>query len=270
MIVQNVGADGRADISFTVLRDELRATLEAVHEAAARTRGRRRHARRRRRQGLGRRPGHGPANRRRRRDVPRAGRRGRQHPDDHHQRNQDLGARRHARKRVAALRAVHQAFATRQGARGRGRQPPTSNRCPRRLATPWQWSRGCKSMEDLTIDDITLDESQARVTISGVPDRPGIAASVRRRRRWRHLRRHDRAKLRPRGQSEPQLHRAARAVSGLPGHRQQAGSASSVRPRHQPAPQVAKLSVSGIGMRSHTGVAIRMFRAWPRPASTSR
>jgi aspartate kinase len=27
------------------------------------------------------------------------------------------------------------------------------------------------------------------------------------------------------------------------------------------APRVAKLSVSGIGMRSHTGVAIRMFRS---------
>jgi aspartate kinase len=27
------------------------------------------------------------------------------------------------------------------------------------------------------------------------------------------------------------------------------------------APKVAKLSVSGIGMRSHTGVAIRMFKA---------
>ena len=27
------------------------------------------------------------------------------------------------------------------------------------------------------------------------------------------------------------------------------------------SPQVAKLSVSGIGLRSHTGVAIRMFRA---------
>ena len=27
------------------------------------------------------------------------------------------------------------------------------------------------------------------------------------------------------------------------------------------APEVAKLSVSGVGMRSHTGVAIRMFQA---------
>ena len=34
------------------------------------------------------------------------------------------------------------------------------------------------NMEDLTIDDITLDDTQARVTISGVPDTPGIAAKV--------------------------------------------------------------------------------------------
>ena len=35
MIVQNVGAEEKADISFTVDRDELPATLEAVQEAAA-------------------------------------------------------------------------------------------------------------------------------------------------------------------------------------------------------------------------------------------
>ena len=35
MIVQNIGAEGKADISFTVDRDELPATLEAVQEAAA-------------------------------------------------------------------------------------------------------------------------------------------------------------------------------------------------------------------------------------------
>ena len=34
MIVQNVGERGKANISFTVPRDELRATLEAVDEAA--------------------------------------------------------------------------------------------------------------------------------------------------------------------------------------------------------------------------------------------
>ncbi len=34
MIVQNVADDGRADISFTVVRDELPATLKAVEEAS--------------------------------------------------------------------------------------------------------------------------------------------------------------------------------------------------------------------------------------------
>ena len=33
-------------------------------------------------------------------------------------------------------------------------------------------------MEDLIIDEITLDISQARVTLPGVPDTPGLAAQV--------------------------------------------------------------------------------------------
>ena len=33
-------------------------------------------------------------------------------------------------------------------------------------------------MEDLTIDDVRLDESQARVTVNEVPDTPGLAANV--------------------------------------------------------------------------------------------
>ena len=33
-------------------------------------------------------------------------------------------------------------------------------------------------MEDLTIDEISLDQSQSLVTISDVPDRPGVAAAM--------------------------------------------------------------------------------------------
>ena len=33
---------------------------------------------------------------------------------------------------------------------------------------------------------------------------------------------------------------------------------------------IALLSVMGIGLRSHTGVGEKMFRAWAIPASTSR
>jgi aspartate kinase len=35
MIVQNIGAEGKADISFTVVRSELRDALDAVHKSAA-------------------------------------------------------------------------------------------------------------------------------------------------------------------------------------------------------------------------------------------
>ena len=37
-----------------------------------------------------------------------------------------------------------------------------------------------------------------------------------------------------------------------------------------PDSNVVKVSVIGMGMRSHAGVAQKMFRPWPRRASTSR
>ncbi len=51
-------------------------------------------------------------------------------------------------------------------------------------------------MEELVLNDISLDESQARVTIVGVPDRPGVAAQVFQDVACRrHLRRYDRTEL---------------------------------------------------------------------------
>ena len=180
MIVQNVGADGIADISFTVLDDDLPATLEAAEAAAAGARRRRRHPRRRRRQGLGRRPGHGHADRRRPADVPRPGRRGHQHPDDHDQRDQDLGAR---RPRPGACRRC--APCTRRSGWTRRRPAPQRARPQRRSRRAASAASDAvavvarlQKMEELTIDDIALDETQARVTISGVPDQPGIAAAI--------------------------------------------------------------------------------------------
>ena len=101
--------------------DDLPATLEAVDEAADGTGRRRRRPRRQRVEGLGRRPGHGHADRRGPADVPRPGRRGHQHPDDHHQRDQNLGAGRPATRRQQALRTVHQAFELDRSRRRRGR-----------------------------------------------------------------------------------------------------------------------------------------------------
>jgi aspartate kinase len=121
-----------------------------------------------------------------------------------------------------------------------------------------------QKMEELLIDDIALDESQARLTISGVPDQPGIAAAVF----------------------------DAVADGGIfvdmivqSFGRQGKANLSFTAPQRQfpdclalltpladklhcgpvtSSPRVAKLSISGIGMRSHTAVAIRMFECLAR------
>jgi aspartate kinase len=102
---------------------------------------------------------------------------------------------------------------------------------------------------------------QARVTISALPDAPGVAAQV-----FEGIAsggifvdmivqsfgRAGRANLSftvPRSE----LARAVDVAREL-AKRLGCGAVSS-------SPRVGKLSVSGIGMRSHTGVAIRMFRA---------
>ena len=92
-----------------------------------------------------------------------------------------------------------------------------------------------QGMEDLTIDDIALDETQARVTIDGVPDQPGIAAGVFEAvADGGHLCRHDRAKLRPRRQGEPELHRAARPIcSAALAIAEKVADAIRLRRRHQ-------------------------------------
>ena len=74
MIVQNAGADGSADISFTVLEDDLPKGARRVEKGGRRARRRKRAARRGNFEGFDRRPRHGHANGRGRPHVPRAGR----------------------------------------------------------------------------------------------------------------------------------------------------------------------------------------------------
>jgi aspartate kinase len=117
------------------------------------------------------------------------------------------------------------------------------------------------NMEDLTIDDVSLDSTQARVTISGVPDQPGIAAKVF-------------EDVAAAGvfvdmivQSHPS---AAGAILSFTVPQQQLTKSVDAAQRIalnlgckgvSSSPIIAKLSVSGVGLRTHTGVAIRMFRA---------
>ena len=112
-------------------------------------------------------------------------------------------------------------------------------------------------MEDLVIAGVELDESQARIALFHVPDRPGYAARVFRA-------------IADAGVFVDMIVQnigiagdsvlsftvprdaIARAVEAV----QAAGVADvSVEPA------MAKLSVIGVGMRTHTGVATRMFAA---------
>jgi aspartate kinase len=118
-----------------------------------------------------------------------------------------------------------------------------------------------QGMEDLAIGDITLDDSQARVTIEGVPDQPGVAARVFERIGEEGIFVDMIVQgFGPGGAanlsfSVPQ-DSLAKAVDVVGRITRELGCRQVTQ-----SPKIAKLSVSGIGLRSHTGVAIRMFQA---------
>ncbi len=266
MIVQNVSDDGRTDISFTVPRNELAATLEAVQDARSvlgsveishddqvakvSVVG----------QGMARMSGVA--------DQMFAALSAEdiniQMITTSEIKISTLVARDQA---LSALRAVHRAFELQEA-------PTQVTPLSAHADAVAKAARGSSSgsrivdvverlrgMEELTIDDIQLDASQGRVTIRGVPNLPGVAEQVFR-------------EIGAAGifvdmivQSAPSNGAASlsftvpkadvdRSVAVV---QQLATKFPSLRVSG--SPDVAKLSVSGIGLRSHTGVAIRMFRA---------
>lgn len=257
MIVQNVGSDARADISFTVLRNELKPTLKAVEEAAAELGAEGftfdEEVAKISVVGLGMATQTGVAQRMFRALA-------------------DAGvnilmittseikisvlvARAQG---LQALRAVHRVFELdrepSEPATGQSASPGRARDVAAVVAR-------LQGMEDLRISDIQLDESQARATINAVPDMPGVAAGVFERIAAGGIfvdmivQSVGRAGLANLSFTVPQssLRRAVDIARDL------AGSLGCGAVTH--SSRVAKLSVSGIGMRSHTGVAIRMFRS---------
>ncbi|MBN2477633.1 MAG: aspartate kinase [Pirellulales bacterium] len=258
MIVQSVAADGKADISFTVFRDDLPATLTAVEEAD--------------------------------REL---GAEGYSHDDDVSKisvvglgmatqtgvaeqmfralaekginiqmistseiKISVLVSRRDAQE---ALRTVHEVFQL-------DREPPEA---PAASSPAVASAAGDKAeivarmerMEDLLIEDITLDESQSAVTVVGLPDSPGLASKVFREVAAagvmvdmivQSIGREGHANITftiPRDELPPCMEVVTRLAEQL-------GC-----PVPSSAPEMAKLSVFGVGMRSHTSVAQRMFQS---------
>ena len=121
-----------------------------------------------------------------------------------------------------------------------------------------------KAMEDIVVSGVTLQRDEAKVTIRDVPDKPGMAAEIFRELAGKEINvdmivqnvsregstdlsftvvKHD----------LPSTLRVARSVS----HRIGAGEVTTDE-------GVAKLSIVGIGMRSHSGIAAKMFEAMAR------
>ena len=173
---------------------------------------------------------------------------------------------------AAALRVAHQAFALEQlngTAQPFVPRSPTQDK-PRVMklvplvdSRPRAGRRGASGgprplgMEDLVIAGVDLDESQARVSLFHVPDRPGYAALV----------------FRAIGQAgvfvDMIVQNVAMDGDSLLSFTVPQGSAERAVEAVKQAgiadvsvePSLAKLSVVGVGMRTHTGVATRMFAA---------
>src|SRR5262245_56498747 len=183
MIVQNIGESGRADISFTVPQNELAVALDAVREAAKVVGAQRvtsdDSVAKISVVGLGMARQTGVAQKMFR-ALADAGI-NIQMITTSEIKISVLVSR---DRSLEALRIVHRAFELDQSP-----QIASKESVARSATLPSNGSRGeiaaavvdrlqSMNMEDLTIDEVSLDATQARVTISGVPDKPGIAAKV--------------------------------------------------------------------------------------------
>lgn len=120
-----------------------------------------------------------------------------------------------------------------------------------------------ESMEDVVIRGVSLDKNQAKVTIVGVPDKPGVAARV-----FNALadatvnvdmivqnvssNAGTPATDISFTMDKPDLLKASRVIEGL---KAEIGYRESVSDE-----KIGKLSIVGVGMRSHSGVAAKMFQ----------
>jgi aspartate kinase len=257
MIVQNAGAEGFADISFTVLEDDLNKALSAVRQAASELKAEAvlhdASVSKVSIVGLGMATQTGVADRMFRALA-------------------DAGINIEAittseikvsvlvkrEQALAALRAVHAEFELEKPPRDRtsfGEKPGGERR-----GDAVDIVRRLQRMEDLAIESVSLDESQAQMTIFDVPDRPGISAHIFEAIASENILvdtivqsigRDDLADVSftvPRRE----LEHARKVLKSL---------AAELGGEVKEVPEVAILTVKGVGIRSHTGVGLRMFKA---------
>ena len=116
------------------------------------------------------------------------------------------------------------------------------------------------AMEQVVVSGIAHDRNQARITLRDVPDHPGVASRIFGALSDRHIEvdiivqtaaREGRADL-SFTVNKPDLAAAREAMASLAGELGITSVESDA--------QIAKVSIVGVGMRNHAGVAARMFR----------
>jgi aspartate kinase len=118
------------------------------------------------------------------------------------------------------------------------------------------------SMEGVVIRGVTLDKNQAKITLVGVPDRPGVAAHIFKAIADANInvdmivQNISHALDKPTTDlsftvDKPDLAKAAKVIEGL---KAALGFREALADE-----KIGKLSIVGVGMRSHPGVAAKMF-----------
>ncbi len=261
MVVQNVGSQGRADISFTVPGGELTGTLEALKAPAAALRAEGithdSEVSKVSVVGLGMASQSGVASR-----MFRALAVSGVNIQMISTSEIKISALVPRDQAFNALRAVHQAFALDTA--------PADSRSWKQIRADRETTTDVESLisrlrddalEELTLTGISLTGDQARVTLSGVPDTPGIAADV----------------FETLGDAKIFIDMIVQGYDSEDGStsisftiadkelKRSLEVANSISKKHnmrgaQGEGQIAKLTVSGIGLRSHTQVGTILFK----------
>src|ERR1041384_2542728 len=124
-----------------------------------------------------------------------------------------------------------------------------------------------QSMEDVVIRGVSLDKNQAKVTLVGVPDKPGVAARVFKALGDANINVDMIVQNVSHGSGapstdisftvdKPELLKARKVIEGL---KARVGYREVISDE-----KIGKLSIVGVGMKSHSGVAGKMFETLAR------
>ena len=155
-----------------------------------------------------------------------------------------------------AVKAAHAAFELEKPEVDTAESSGTA--APPTKSSPLDVVRRLEGMEDLAVEDCQLDSSQALVTFTDLPDTPGVAADV-----FEEIGRH-KLFVDMIVQSHPRGGRAELSFTVPSVDHDRAIEVAERIAKARGAtvadvPHVAKLSITGVGIRSHAGVADRLF-----------